>query len=646
MKTSSSNAASKFVMGLLLLICAEYAPAQTTNTSTNYDIVTNDKGTIVTTVNKDAFSSGRQIPLIFPRSGDLSMDDLLAALNINIGSPQPASATLTISNATLTNPDLRHTIGRLSMLAAEVYYWNKGPITPAQVISNIRSTTNPSVKRTIQSILSTLVMLEIRNPIDPGTVALKTWSADLFKNFKIRMAKSILNEYQKWKTNPCLYAATGYTPPAACATNTLNISQWVSTTLPPQNVLASAGIKSTFGDAGTLPNINNAVVAINSTSKQALELATIPVSSSYQTAAMAYYDSTSQNLKVLTAAVTKADSSKTTYSTDLSSGATFITSTGTTSTQTSTATTTSQATIATVGSTGWPWVVAVPTNATIYSYIMGSNAGYSGIEPLKVETLLKGRLSFVMNETIDFKQVLSAKNGIDMFFSALMEAAQRGLQIIPANANGEIRFYSTAGYPSKFELSYLQSGVNQILSTPELISGNEKLLAIPYNATNIKIRGQYLNGTWLTLFTTTLPNPAYACYATTGTVTSPGSSTDCFLPVTTTTATTTTTTTATSTSGSLTVTHGGGYSAWVTLTYTSNGSSLVAQDQKGFTLGWNKVYTIPKDATNIRLLVKEATGLLWEPWKTIIDKTWPAPATACIKIYGTTLDPKWNNECK
>jgi hypothetical protein len=39
------------------------------------------------------------------------------------------------------------------------------------------------------------------------------------------------------------------------------------------------------------------------------------------------------------------------------------------------------------------------------------------------------------------------------------------------------------------------------------------------------------------------------------------------------------------------------------------------------------------------------TGVVWDPWKGIIDKIWPSPPNECIKVYGTTLDPKWNNEC-
>ena len=58
------------------------------------------------------------------------------------------------------------------------------------------------------------------------------------------------------------------------------------------------------------------------------------------------------------------------------------------------------------------------------------------------------------------------------------------------------------------------------------------------------------------------------------------------------------------------------------------------------------MFTIPADATNIHLQAWTKTGLVWEPWHGIIDKTYPSPPNECIKVYGTTLDPKYNNECR
>ncbi len=95
----------------------------------------------------------------------------------------------------------------------------------------------------------------------------------------------------------------------------------------------------------------------------------------------------------------------------------------------------------------------------------------------------------------------------------------------------------------------------------------------------------------------------------------------------------------------LTVTQGGAYAAWVYLSYKQNGKVVIAQDQRGLNMGWRKVYKIPADATQVYLYIREATGLVWDPWKAVVEKTWPNPPTECVKIYGTTLDPKWNAEC-
>lgn len=110
-----------------------------------------------------------------------------------------------------------------------------------------------------------------------------------------------------------------------------------------------------------------------------------------------------------------------------------------------------------------------------------------------------------------------------------------------------------------------------------------------------------------------------------------------------------TSTTPTSTpmpSKNITITQSGGYVASVKLTYTQNGKSVTVIDQSGLPIGWQKVSTIPGDATQIKLLIRSATGVVWDPWKTAIEKTWDKPTEACIKVYGTTLDPKWNNECR
>ncbi len=93
-------------------------------------------------------------------------------------------------------------------------------------------------------------------------------------------------------------------------------------------------------------------------------------------------------------------------------------------------------------------------------------------------------------------------------------------------------------------------------------------------------------------------------------------------------------------------THGAGFVANWQITYNQPGKPVVNINPTGTTMGWKNTYTIPGDASNIRILVQGATGLLWEPWRTTYDKTFPTPpANFCLKIFGTTLDQKWNSDC-
>lgn len=94
------------------------------------------------------------------------------------------------------------------------------------------------------------------------------------------------------------------------------------------------------------------------------------------------------------------------------------------------------------------------------------------------------------------------------------------------------------------------------------------------------------------------------------------------------------------------LTHGAGFVANWQITYTQPGKPGTTINPTGTTMGWKNTYTIPGDASNIRVFVQGATGLIWEPWRTTYDKTFPTPPSGlCVKIYGTTLDQKWNNDC-
>ena len=92
--------------------------------------------------------------------------------------------------------------------------------------------------------------------------------------------------------------------------------------------------------------------------------------------------------------------------------------------------------------------------------------------------------------------------------------------------------------------------------------------------------------------------------------------------------------------------HQAGFVANFLIEYNEPGKpAKTTQNPLGKTAGWTETYTIPTNATNVRILIQGATGLAWEPWRTTYEKTFPSPPNMCVKIYGTSLDQKWNNDC-
>lgn len=51
---------------------------------------------------------------------------------------------------------------------------------------------------------------------------------------------------------------------------------------------------------------------------------------------------------------------------------------------------------------------------------------------------------------------------------------------------------------------------------------------------------------------------------------------------------------------------------------------------------------IPLGATNIRVTCEDATGLVSDPWKMILDKTYPSPSQKTFTLTGTSLNPGFN----
>lgn len=499
------------------------------------------------------------------------------------------------------NSNLGKIFARLSLQAAEVYYADNNLIDADKVIYEIGNP-NGVVRGGVQGLLAVLVMNEVKkNQRDEESKALNQWSTQLFRSLKIRTANAILNEYRKWDTDYCQYKADGYKPPVGCGLGGLDQMQLYSKPSPPQDIMVKAGLKSVFAnDADKVANL----IAIGTTA------ATIGAS------AMAL--STVVGLVLST--------TSTGISNVVTIGAAFAGATA------------GQAAVA------WASVVAAPVAAAILVIVVGTTEGVRVVEATKVEPMLKMKLGQAMTEYISLPNVLSEVSGRDIFYMAFMESASKGFKLTEPRVNGEVRFYCQAGYIAKFSLTYTANldktgfipDVRTITkTTQDLNAGRDELIEIPYNATRISVQGQFWDGTWRPIKQPlTLNLPTFLCYTAYGTVFNPNYKIDCPEVG-----------SMIAKQNELTVSQGGAYAGWVYLSYKQNGKVVIAQDQQGLTIGWRKVYKIPADASQVYLYIREATGLAWEPWKAVVEKTWPTPPNECIKIYGTTLDPKWNSEC-
>jgi len=99
------------------------------------------------------------------------------------------------------------------------------------------------------------------------------------------------------------------------------------------------------------------------------------------------------------------------------------------------------------------------------------------------------------------------------------------------------------------------------------------------------------------------------------------------------------------TEGFVTFFNQGGFEAQFQLSYTDADGSRVEEKTGTMRIDEKKTYYIPPYATDVWVIGKENTGLVWEGWRTVFDLNFPGPPNNCFKLYGTTLNPKWNNNC-
>ncbi len=95
--------------------------------------------------------------------------------------------------------------------------------------------------------------------------------------------------------------------------------------------------------------------------------------------------------------------------------------------------------------------------------------------------------------------------------------------------------------------------------------------------------------------------------------------------------------------GQVTVHNQGGYVARSTVEWDLGGQHQ-SQSSGNFLLGQTYSAGVPAGATNIHVTCEDATGLVWDPWKTILDKTYPSPSQKTFTLTGTTLNPSFSEQ--
>ncbi|MER7960168.1 thiol-activated cytolysin family protein [Streptomyces sp. NPDC096030] len=107
--------------------------------------------------------------------------------------------------------------------------------------------------------------------------------------------------------------------------------------------------------------------------------------------------------------------------------------------------------------------------------------------------------------------------------------------------------------------------------------------------------------------------------------------------------------------GAVNIDHSGAYVArfyihWDELGYDAEGKEVYTPRQwhgndQNMTAHFSTTIPLKGNVRNLRIRVTEATGLVWEPWRTVYDREMlPLVASRSIKIGGTTLHPTVTEE--
>jgi hypothetical protein len=210
----------------------------------------------------------------------------------------------------------------------------------------------------------------------------------------------------------------------------------------------------------------------------------------------------------------------------------------------------------------------------------------------------------------------------------------------------EVEVHNQGGYVARCSIEYDLSGQHQSQSSDNFTAGQTYALLVPPGATNIHVKCEEETGLawapWKTIFDKTYPGPAklgtHKTFTLTGTtldptygeegVTEPAPppSGQPSVP-----------------SGQVTVHNQGAYVARCSIDYDVAGQRQT-QSSGNFNVGQSYSVAIPAGASNIHVVCQDQTGLVWDPWKTILDKTYSTPSQKTINLTGTTLNPGYNEQ--
>lgn len=91
----------------------------------------------------------------------------------------------------------------------------------------------------------------------------------------------------------------------------------------------------------------------------------------------------------------------------------------------------------------------------------------------------------------------------------------------------------------------------------------------------------------------------------------------------------------------------GWYVAHFELTWDEPNRPNLSRKESGKTKGWQEVFHVPGESTNIRLKMTNDTGLVWQPQREIFNKVMqPSDLNKCYRTTGTTLGSASDNDCQ